>query len=295
MAVWFAVVLVLILLLVCTYFVLRRLVTRTSLRYRKLCHLASDMGGSLDARSTAQVTVRCDSLYRYQRFDAMEPFRLQVEERPDDWIRIVNGLCQRRDQYQRILSDFGFLSRSALHRGFPLVPYWAYHRMEVSLCDRFSFLGKDACFSVVWTYTSPAGRNHYQNQVSISLDHARRVIADVTQPVVGPAARHSGDGGNGLSRRSYDSDSSVNKYGVSKAFVRRERNKVTPKIRYQVMQRDSFRCVLCGRAAEDTSELRVDHIKPVSRGGLSTMDNLRTLCFACNAGKGDLWDPNGLN
>ncbi|MBQ3957213.1 MAG: HNH endonuclease, partial [Clostridia bacterium] len=34
---------------------------------------------------------------------------------------------------------------------------------------------------------------------------------------------------------------------------------------------------------------------PVSKGGKSTMDNLRTLCEECNRGKRDKYDKNGLN
>lgn len=49
--------------------------------------------------------------------------------------------------------------------------------------------------------------------------------------------------------------------------------------------RDNFQCVLCGRRPPEV-ELFVDHIKPVARGGDNSPNNLRTLCFECNAGKG---------
>ncbi|MHB1237921.1 MAG: homing endonuclease associated repeat-containing protein [Gallionella sp.] len=60
-------------------------------------------------------------------------------------------------------------------------------------------------------------------------------------------------------------------------------------LRYKVLLRDRFRCVICGRApAKDSSvELHVDHIHPWSKGGQNTEENLRTLCFDCNLGKGD--------
>lgn len=59
-------------------------------------------------------------------------------------------------------------------------------------------------------------------------------------------------------------------------------------LRYKVLCRDRFRCVICGRSpAKDTNiELHVDHIVPWSKGGESTEQNLRTLCFDCNLGKG---------
>lgn len=60
-------------------------------------------------------------------------------------------------------------------------------------------------------------------------------------------------------------------------------------LRYRVLCRDHFRCVICGRSpAKDHSvELHVDHIIPWSKGGQNVEENLRTLCFGCNLGKGD--------
>lgn len=59
-------------------------------------------------------------------------------------------------------------------------------------------------------------------------------------------------------------------------------------LRYKVLNRDRFRCVICGRspAKDPNIELHVDHIFPWSKGGQNTEENLRTLCFDCNLGKG---------
>lgn len=68
---------------------------------------------------------------------------------------------------------------------------------------------------------------------------------------------------------------------------------ITPKsislaLRYKILSRDRFKCMICGRSpAKDPSiELHVDHIFPWSKGGQNTEENLRTLCFDCNLGKG---------
>lgn len=50
-----------------------------------------------------------------------------------------------------------------------------------------------------------------------------------------------------------------------------EHAKVTRAMRYDVLRRDGFKCVKCGRGREDGVKLHVDHIKPVSRGGKSVM------------------------
>lgn len=46
-----------------------------------------------------------------------------------------------------------------------------------------------------------------------------------------------------------------------------EHAKVTRAMRYDVLRRDDFHCVRCGRGREDGVKLHVDHIVPVSRGG----------------------------
>lgn len=56
-------------------------------------------------------------------------------------------------------------------------------------------------------------------------------------------------------------------------------------IRWQVFDRDDFRCVACGKSAHDGVLLHVDHIIPRSKGGTNTIDNYQTLCNECNLGK----------
>lgn len=58
-------------------------------------------------------------------------------------------------------------------------------------------------------------------------------------------------------------------------------------LRYEVLKRDRFRCVLCGvsPATHVGCILHVDHILPYSRGGKTVAKNLRTLCEQCNLGK----------
>ena len=50
----------------------------------------------------------------------------------------------------------------------------------------------------------------------------------------------------------------------------------------QIMKRDNYRCVLCGRGRENGIELQVDHIKPKDQGGKATLENGETLCAQHN-------------
>ena len=60
------------------------------------------------------------------------------------------------------------------------------------------------------------------------------------------------------------------------------RRKIQVPLRVAVMIRDGNKCRHCS----STSDLCLDHIKPVSAGGLDVMENLQTLCRSCNSKKG---------
>ena len=120
-------------------------------------------------------------------------------------------------------------------------------------------------FRYTFTYISPKGRNHY----SCTFD-----------PTVG------------------DIEYLLNAYKKeekNRSNAQIERSLMTPGLRYDVMRRDGFHCVLCGRGQEDGVKLHVDHIVPVAKGGRTERSNLRTLCEDCNRGKRDKYDPNGYN
>lgn len=63
-----------------------------------------------------------------------------------------------------------------------------------------------------------------------------------------------------------------------------KRKAVSKKLRFEVFKRDKFTCQYCGDSAPDVV-LHVDHIIPVSKGGLTELVNLITSCQPCNSGK----------
>ena len=70
------------------------------------------------------------------------------------------------------------------------------------------------------------------------------------------------------------------------------------RLRFTVMRRDNFKCVVCGRnpATDPEIILHVDHILAWEKGGETVYDNLQTLCSICNIGKSNIdfkADENG--
>lgn len=62
---------------------------------------------------------------------------------------------------------------------------------------------------------------------------------------------------------------------------------VSLSLRLEVLSRDKFRCVFCGKspATDIGTKLHIDHIMPFANGGKSILENLQTLCEECNLGK----------
>ncbi len=76
---------------------------------------------------------------------------------------------------------------------------------------------------------------------------------------------------------------------ASKRESPENRREIPLSFRFKIMYRDHFKCVLCGSnpPANPGLILQIDHIKPWSKGGKTEIDNLRTLCAACNIGRGN--------
>lgn len=74
---------------------------------------------------------------------------------------------------------------------------------------------------------------------------------------------------------------------TASAFAKEQRTLMTSKLRDFIKARDNYTCCFCGNStyAEPNLLLEIDHIIPVSKGGLTEESNLQTLCWKCNRSK----------
>lgn len=73
------------------------------------------------------------------------------------------------------------------------------------------------------------------------------------------------------------------------AQAKEQRAIMTPKLRNHILERDNHTCCICGNSIHNEHNLllEVDHIIPISKGGLTIESNLQTLCWKCNRKKSD--------
>lgn len=73
----------------------------------------------------------------------------------------------------------------------------------------------------------------------------------------------------------------VYKYDPQKAHIRNLED-FSPSQKAEILKRDNYKCVICGRGKKEGLELHVDHIKPKDFGGEATIENGQTLCSQHN-------------
>ena len=70
--------------------------------------------------------------------------------------------------------------------------------------------------------------------------------------------------------------------------VEGQRALMTSKLREKIKVRDNYTCQSCRLSTNEEKNLllEIDHVIPLSKGGITSEDNLQTLCWKCNRSKG---------
>jgi hypothetical protein len=73
-----------------------------------------------------------------------------------------------------------------------------------------------------------------------------------------------------------------------KNSIQGQRALMTPALREKIKLRDYFACKKCSLSIREERNLllEIDHIIPLSKGGITSEENLQTLCWRCNRSKG---------
>jgi len=74
-------------------------------------------------------------------------------------------------------------------------------------------------------------------------------------------------------------------YEEDKAQREARERQLSRGLRWKILERDNFKCQVCGNGKDQGALLQVDHIVAKVFGGSDDEKNLRTLCIDCNVGK----------
>lgn len=74
----------------------------------------------------------------------------------------------------------------------------------------------------------------------------------------------------------------VYRYEPEMVHLREDLEDFSPALKKQILERDNYKCVICGLGKKEGVELHIDHIKPKDLGGKATLQNGQTLCARHN-------------
>ena len=67
-----------------------------------------------------------------------------------------------------------------------------------------------------------------------------------------------------------------------KSTLKKQQQNFSTAQKEKILQRDGYKCVICGAGEKEGAELHVDHIKPKHLGGRATINNGQVLCSQHN-------------
>lgn len=248
---------------------LEKLVARSSNRYLAYQQLVNKYEFN-QVTDVIKYNISVDTKAKYDRFNFDKRVYTMVSSRRDRLEEFLAKVVENRKLYKAFMREYNKLpAYSGEDKGNTEKQPILYKTVEKMMLKRaeneWPIPTTDIILACIKTYTSPHGRNCYTDTMTYTMDKIESYI-----------------------RQSYAEEEKK----TSKEY---QRQLLTPSLRYDIMKRDGFRCVLCGRTSKDGIALHVDHILPVSKGGQTIPSNLRTLCDVCNLGKSDKYDNDGLN
>lgn len=279
----FFVILILIFIIIVSYFFLLRIIDKRKIEIRKKrkqlvfeksetihkLKILNEKYHFYDIEQQATIERKCNSKKEFDRFDLTAFFHQHVFQQHNYYRLLIEEVEHNREcnklymeEYENILINKTSVDSDLYNE------YKFFQKIEQRLCVEIMLNPVlDPEIIVKKSYSSPQGRNYYEDKETYDFNEIKECFESIGE------------------RISYDE---INDFQY-------ERSLMTDSLRYDILKRDGFRCVLCGASAKDGVKLHVDHIFPVSKGGKTEPDNLRTLCESCNRGKGAKYDYNGDN
>ena len=215
----------------------------------------------------------CNSKTQFDNFNIKNHMLLTIEDSQNYFLKLVKTVEYNRQNYKQYEKQYNDILNNRYNNcNYNLITKNSileideFKSIELSECQKLKLnANTDFIIELFVCYTSPKGNNNYQKLFNLDYSKIQYYLNEFSK---------------------------IEKNKQSAVY---QRQLMTPKMRYKILKRDKFKCVICGRSEKDGAKLHVDHIQPVSKEGKTEESNLRTLCDLCNLGKSDEYDPYGLN
>jgi len=142
------------------------------------------------------------------------------------------------------------------------IPIFIYFFSKSKLTKKLGFEKIDLSdlYFPVYTfhYVSSGGNSSFKCDIKLDIENLNRFVAYLNELVI---FRKSAQGQRAL---------------------------MTSQLREKIKLRDYYTCKICNLSTNEEKNLllEIDHIVPLSKGGITSEENLQTLCWRCNRSKG---------
>jgi hypothetical protein len=201
----------------------------------------------------------CDSKKSFDRFDYSDYLLALIDSQFSDFEALVSKIESNQRTYKEYLQEYNAIALNptrdeAQKSNVPLMFFKILEQRIYEIFRQSPMLSTSVRIQV--SYTSPQGKNSYSGAYVFDFEKLKLHTQEVNN---------------------------ANKRKQTREY---QRYLMTDSLRYDILRRDNFTCLICGAERKEGIKLHVDHIHPVSRGGKTIPENLRTLCDRCNLGKG---------
>jgi 5-methylcytosine-specific restriction endonuclease McrA len=213
-------------------------------------------------RSSFKLEKFYDNKMNFLKIDPAALMAADMRQNIEEYAKYIEQVRENRAEFEEYQQKIDELLKEECSNDFDSLEITPddYYKRETRIFNELKLKPViDCAYGVRMSYSSPSGRVNLYKTDLFNFDDMFACFESVSRSY--------------LDRDTYKKLSAV------------ERGEVSDSLRYDILNRDNFTCVLCGASARQGARLHVDHIIPISKGGKSTFDNLRTLCERCNVGK----------
>lgn len=197
----------------------------------------------------------CNSKRSLERYSIYEFFVSTVQKNKDTFYRVINVITSNIEKYNLYTSLIKNIRSTITEEKCKelkinmnkFLKYEDKYFKDLIRSKPITYVSINCHAS----YTSPAGRNHYDKYITYNFNDLKEVYEIYVDP-------------------------------IKLENTIKDEKEITKTLITDVLFRDRHRCRICGKSEVDGVFLDVDYIIPPENNGVTNIYNLKTICNRCN-------------